>query len=171
MSSIGQRPWRTSSGKTKRKIHHSSGRCLAPPPDWLGTTQVSRRRRPITLLRRPVALPGFSPWGCRFATKGLCRHDFVTTLFCDSGLRRRHEGRESPIYKKKKQKKPKQPNNMLMWTWTFCPLPVMFFHCRKSHKWWKFTFKYAFRCVSLYEKDQCHSFVCMHSIKIASGGG
>ena len=29
------------SGKTKRKIRHSSGRCSAPPPDWHGTTQVS----------------------------------------------------------------------------------------------------------------------------------
>lgn len=29
------------SGKTKRKIPHSSGRCLVLPPDWLDTTQVS----------------------------------------------------------------------------------------------------------------------------------
>lgn len=58
------------SGKTKRRILRSSGRCLVPPPDWLGTTQVSGQWGfSISLL----TLCG--QWrGQKISTKGPLRH-------------------------------------------------------------------------------------------------
>lgn len=99
------------SGKTKRKIPHSSGRCLAPPPDWLDITQVSNPAATEVNLQRPADLAAVSDGGQSIATERLfhqsqtdaCERertfkpfktlntvlpsaDFVTALSCDFGF-------------------------------------------------------------------------------------
>lgn len=79
------------SGKTKRKIRHSSGRCLALLPDWLGTTQVSSpvANGATQTACRPSCVQS---WGQELIPKGhfimsqadACqhKHNFYITLCC-----------------------------------------------------------------------------------------